>query len=517
MAPGPRSRLSLGDLLAEGAYGLRLLSGEEIAAGRPVAGAHVVEVEAPTRFLEPEWVMLTTGVRLRGSSGAQRDLVRELAAAGASGLGFGEGVVFKRVPSALVEAGREHGFPVFSVPYETAFRDIVHYIESSLASDEVGVFRRLTALQRYLVDALSGSEPERVMAERLGRFLDAAVVVVGADGAAEIVVGRAPVGDLCAGVAGRPAGLVEFATADGTPAVAAAIPAPDGATGGWLVVAGRAGRGLDRLVKPAAEAGAPLLAALARLGDVARAQEQAVRGALLEEALAPAEERGLTPLAARAAAFGLDFARPARIVVVRAGGDAETDLDRAARALGARLVEAGAPHLSTRRAGALTLLVQPDEDADLTAALGAVSTAHPALAIGVGRPVAAIAEARDSLRDAVLTAERAAATGDGAGRIVQFEDLDLGAFVVSEIGPERLRPKVAAPLAVLRGNPPLEEALVAYFAHDLDIVAAAKALHLHPNSIRYRLSRVEQLLGRPLRSPATIAELHIAMIAGHGS
>ena len=117
----------------------------------------------------------------------------------------------------------------------------------------------------------------------------------------------------------------------------------------------------------------------------------------------------------------------------------------------------------------------------------------------------------------MLTADRAAAGGDRAGRIVRFEDLDLGAFVVSEIGPERLGPKVAAPLAVLRGNPPLEEALIAYFAHDLDIVAAAKALHLHPNSIRYRLSRVEQLLGRSLRSPATIAELHIAMMAGHGS
>jgi len=203
--------------------------------------------------------------------------------------------------------------------------------------------------------------------------------------------------------------------------------------------------------------------------------------------------------------------------VVRAGADAEGDLDRAARALGARLVEAGAPHLATRRPGALTMLVQPDADADLTAALTSVAAAHPAVAIGVGRAVAAIAEARDSLRDAVLTADRAGASGDDAGRIVRFEDLDLGDFVVSEIGPERLRPKVAAPLAVLRGNPPLEEALTAYFAHDLDVVAAAKALHLHPNSIRYRLSRVEQLLGRSLRSPATIAELHIAMIAGHGS
>jgi purine catabolism regulatory family protein/PucR-like helix-turn-helix protein/diguanylate cyclase with GGDEF domain len=517
VAPGPRSRLALGDLLAEGAYGLRLLSGEEAAVGRGVAGAHVVEVEAPTRFLEPDWVMLTTGVRLRGSPAAQRDLVRELADAGVSALGFGEGVVVKRVPAALVEAGAEQGFPVFAVPYETPFRDIVHYIESSLASDEVGVFRRLTALQRYLVDALSGSEPERVMAERLGRFLDAAVVVVGADGAAEIVVGRPPVAELCAEVSGREPALVEIETA-ACDAVATPIAAPDDAPTRWLVLAGRRPGRLDRLVKPAAEAGAPLLAALARLGDVARAQEQAVRGALLEEALAPAEERGLTPLAARAAAFGVDFARPARIVVARAAADGEADLDRAARGLGARLVKAGAPHLATRRPRALTLLVQPEDDADLAAALAPVAADHPALAIGVGRAVVSIAEARDSLRDAALAAERAAAAGDRpGGRIVHFEDLDLGEFVVSEIGPERLRPKVAAPLAVLRGNPPLAEALTAYFEHDLDIVAAANALHLHPNSVRYRLSRVEQLIGRPLRSPATIAELHIAMIAGRGS
>jgi purine catabolism regulatory family protein/PucR-like helix-turn-helix protein/diguanylate cyclase with GGDEF domain len=512
VAPGPRSRLSLGDLLAEGAYGLRLLTGDDAAASRPVAGAHVVEVEAPTRFLEREWVMLTTGVRLRGRSAAQRDLVAELADAGVTALGFGEGVVFRRVPSALVEAGAHHGFPVFVVPYETPFREVVHYIESSLASDEVGVFRRLTALQRYLVDALSGSDPERVMAERLGRFLDASVVVVGPDGAAEIVVGRPPVDELCAGVAGRAAGLVEFATAGGTPAVAAPIPAPDDAPGGWLVVAGRAGPGLDRLVKPATEAGAPLLAALARLGDVARAQEQAVRGALLEEALAPAEERGLTPLAARAAAFGVDFARPARVVVVR--GAADGDLDRARRALGAGLLQAGAAHLASRRRGTLTLLVQPAEGDGLVDALRSVAAAHPALAIGVGRPVTGIAEARDSLRDAALAVERA---GDAAGRVVRFEDLGLGEFVVSEIGPDRLLPKVAGPLAILRGNPPLHEALAAYFEHDLDIVAAAKALHLHPNSVRYRLSRVEQLIGRSLRSPATIAELHIAMIADRDS
>jgi purine catabolism regulator len=68
-------------------------------------------------------------------------------------------------------------------------------------------------------------------------------------------------------------------------------------------------------------------------------------------------------------------------------------------------------------------------------------------------------------------------------------------------------------VSTLREHPPLHEALVAYFDHDLDVGATAAELHLHPNSLRYRLTRVEQLLGCSLKRPATIAELHIALLA----
>ena len=67
---------------------------------------------------------------------------------------------------------------------------------------------------------------------------------------------------------------------------------------------------IGKLAKPAAEATAPLLAAMARLSDVVRDQEQAVKAALLAEALEPAEAHDPLPLAARAAAFGLDFSSP---------------------------------------------------------------------------------------------------------------------------------------------------------------------------------------------------------------
>ena len=59
--------LRLADLFAEESFALELLSGGEATDEREVRGAHAVEVEAPARWLGRDWVMLTTGVRLRGN------------------------------------------------------------------------------------------------------------------------------------------------------------------------------------------------------------------------------------------------------------------------------------------------------------------------------------------------------------------------------------------------------------------------------------------------------------------
>src|SRR5919204_4296234 len=185
--------MHLADLLAEESFGLELLTG---GSGVPVRGAHAVEVDAPARWLAADWIMLTTGVRLRGNLEAQRALVPQLEEGGVSALGFGVGLGFKRVPPALVEVAEQHGFPVFAVPYETPFREIIHFIDSTLTSGDEHVFRRLTALQRYLVDALRTPQPERAMVDRLARFLDASVVLLSDDGTPELVAGKAPAEEL---------------------------------------------------------------------------------------------------------------------------------------------------------------------------------------------------------------------------------------------------------------------------------------------------------------------------------
>jgi PucR family transcriptional regulator, purine catabolism regulatory protein len=510
MADPSGHRLRLGDVLAEESFLLELLSGAPAADDRPVQGAHAVEFDTPARWLGRDWIMLTTGVRLRGSVEAQRALVPQLLDGGAAALGFGVGFGFKRVPPALVAVAREHDFPVFSVPYETPFRAIIRFVESALASGEEHVFRRLTALQRYLVDALRTPQPERAVVDRLARFLDASVVLLSAEGEPEIVAGRRPAAALLREVCAEPPGLLEL-DAGGWHAVATPVVEPaDQAPRRLLLASPRPGF-VNKLAKPAAEATAPLLAAMARLTDVVRDQEQAVKAALLAEALTPAEERDELPLAARAAAFGLDFSRPAQLVVIRGHpGRAPLDPGRVRRRLVAELEHAHVPHLAHQRAESVTALVQGG-DQEVRAALELVAGALPDVVIGVGRTVAAIGDAHHSLRDAELAADRAGLEHDR--RIMHFADFDLGTFLVSEVAPERLGPKVDEILSVLRDHAPLHEALTAYFAHDLDIAATAASLHMHRNSLRYRLARAEQLLGRSLKQPSTIAAVYIALVA----
>ena len=129
--------LTLGELLAMPGLGLALLSGFETAAQAPVAGAHSIEIEHPSQWLDEDWIMLTTGVRLRGSAQAQRELIDELTDAGCCALGLGVGVGFARVPSALVSQAQARGFPLFCVPLPTPFRAIVSAVQRALISAEI--------------------------------------------------------------------------------------------------------------------------------------------------------------------------------------------------------------------------------------------------------------------------------------------------------------------------------------------------------------------------------------------
>jgi purine catabolism regulator len=451
----------LGELVEQEDLGLALLSGED-ALGREIAGAHSIDVEDPTRFLERGWVMLTTGMRLKGNAAAQRELIGELEAGGIAALGIGIDLVFKKVPPALLEEAKARSYPVFTVPLQTPFRDIVGFINRSLLSSDLHTYQRLTAIQRHLVDGLHEPEPRKVIVERLAKMLDAGVVVV-TDGQTEIASGTIP--------DGIPARVEEREyDEDGWHVVT--VPAGPS----WLAVASRR---RSRVARSAAQAAVPLLAATERLDELQRDQERAVRSALLDEALDACGDA----VAARAASFGLTFETPARVAVIDGA-----------------IPELPVPHLVTRRHERTVALIQGDVRALLRDVRG-----------GVGRPVDSMAGVPLSFRDAELALERVAY--EPGARLLEYEDFDVCTLLLSEVPPDHIRAKVDELLAPIRANAGLYEALTEYFARDMDVTATAEAMHVHPNTLRYRLARIEKLLGRSLRQPATIAELTLALLA----
>nr|WP_282599948.1 PucR family transcriptional regulator ligand-binding domain-containing protein [Patulibacter sp. SYSU D01012] len=501
-------------MLEQHELGLEPLVLPDGAGDRRVSGVHAIETAQPARWLAPDWVMLTTGVRLVGDEAAQAALPAELAAAGVAALGFGVGLDFDAVPAPLLDAAADAGLPVLAVPLRTPFRDVEAAVHRALASSELRTLQRLSSLQRYLVDALHSVEPQRTVVRRLATVLEASVAVLAPDGRVEESAGALPPDGLPALLVDPVRGARDVATG-GWRGVATPVAAdPDDADDRWLVALAH-DRAPSRLTRAVLQAAAPLLAAVGRLDETLRAQDRALRRGLLEDLLAGTGDA--QEVAARAAACGVDLHAPVRALVLAPDGAADAGgrerLERrAARTLDGR----GARHLlGGHRGRVVVLLAGAGEDPD-DALLRELAV--DGAAVGVGRTGTGAATVRQSVEDAHVAADLAAA--DAAVPWRRYADVGLPALLVGEVPPDRMAPQVAAVLGALDRRPGGREAIRAYLDHELDVTAAAAALHLHPNSLRYRLSRLADALGSSLRDPTTIATLVLAFEAerraGHG-
>ncbi len=507
MRSGPE--FTLGDLLDHDELGLQLVVGGPRARERPVIGAHTIEVEHPTQWLDADWVMLTSGLALGGTS-TQRDLVAELDDAGiaALGLGLGVGADDATVPAGLLAEAARRDFPVFVVPLQTPFREVTGVVFRGVLSDELRAAGRLAAMHRFLVDALGEEAPRPAVLGRLAALLGATVAVLRGDGRVVLSTGALPGPRIARAVAGRAGATVGFEV-DWHEGVAVRTGDPWASAGdpdAWLVVAAREGQRLHPLTRAAAQATAPLLLAISRLEDDQRRRERAVRDATLDGLLTATDTHDLRVAAARALTDGVDVGRGVVVAVIApAAEDTVPALERAA----ARQRLAMLARVEPAAQRVVALLPAGAGDAPLAA------WAHAAGAgarVGVGRSVSDPAAIRHSLADAELAlAEAARRPPSATPPVVRYDDLDFAAVLAREIASERLAPKLDGWVEPLRSNTPVYETVVAYLDCELDVGRTARRLGVHPNSVRYRLARAQELLGAPVRAPRTIAALHLAL------
>lgn len=225
-------------------------------------------------------------------------------------------------------------------------------------------------------------------------------------------------------------------------------------------------------------------------------------------------------LVSRAAALGWDPAAAVRVVVgsppAADGGDAAEILGgtrRHATRLG-RSVLVGVQGsrlvlLLTEPRGRIAPDDRPREGAHPIASLVADFGPGPVV---VGPRAPNLAAAHVSARDA-LAGLRAAPGWPAAPRPVDAEDLLPERAVSGDPSALRLLVEsVVAPLEAAGGE--LLRTLAAYLEGGGALEACARALFVHPNTVRYRLRRVSELTGRSPSDPRDALVLRTALLAG---
>ncbi|WP_229402571.1 PucR family transcriptional regulator [Micromonospora okii] len=231
--------------------------------------------------------------------------------------------------------------------------------------------------------------------------------------------------------------------------------------------------------------------------------------ARLQALLVDALLRGDSPdvLASRAAALGWSDAPPVAVAVGRSpGGEVAAVLHtvyRLARRIDVEVI--GGVHGDR-------LVIVLGGAADPVAAAGKLLPAFGDGPVVVGPAVPSLDEATDSAR-AALAGFRAAPAWPTAPRPVSAGGLlPERALAGDAEARRRLRHDVYAVLARAHGE--LLETLDAFFAAGGTLESAARALFVHPNTVRYRLRRIAEVTGFSPLVPRDAFALQVALTVG---
>jgi len=502
--------MTLGDLLDRPEYRqIKLCTGGPASLTRRLRGIHSTEYERPSEWVEPEWVVLSLGVRLRRNPQAQRALIAELDDAGVTALGLGLGSAFEAVPRAILDEAGRRGFPVFTIPIDTSFRDMIRDVYQGLLSEDARGYQRLVAMQHHLLDALDDDHPQETVLERLGSLVHATVAVVRRGGQVERATAPLPAEAIWREVECRPSTVMEFSV-EGWRVASVPITSAGASTPRWLIAAVRREGFRTTMTKSALQITAPLLGAMSRLDEVVRRQEREVKASVLAGLAQPSSPADLPAMAARASAFGITFSEPSRVAVFARASPAD-GANGVSGSLAAALEGSGISHLLMDDAERTVVLLQGAPSVIDSSLETCMRDIEDGVVMATGRLAEGPEQVSDSLADATLGVARAGRMPEN--RVLRYEDFDLDAVLLSEVPFDRISSKVNGILEALDSHPPLRATLEAYFDHDLDVGRTAAALFLHPNSMRHRLGRIEELLGRSLRSPSTISMLNLALLA----
>ncbi|TDE96084.1 PucR family transcriptional regulator [Occultella glacieicola] len=520
--------MRLRDLLDAEDLDLRLLVGDESALAAPVNAVYTTDLIDPGRYLSGGELVIS-GLMWRQDPADSETFVATIRAAGAVALAAGT-AHFGPVPADVAEACARHGLVLFEVPPPVSFASLTEYVVGRVGTERGDrLAARLDRQRRLLLALAHGQTVSDLLAQVRAETGLACRVLT-------------PTGRQLAGPDETlPDEALERITLAylRDPRLPAVVPAvsrparPGDAVGPWSIFAS-AGALADRLTTSLVlvEGAWPTwpedhldtitqLCAAVGLDEARRAPVRQVARTLADGVFSLVAQGHGTGAEAHALLeqCGVDPTEPfvALVAGPAAGappGATGAILDDVVAHLGRGAVGSVGPD------GVAPALV-PAADVDAVERVrAAAARLSPGLGarrfcVGVSARTtdAAVAGALDEARHALALARLRPNPVEVVTAAEVTSHIGLLAAVPDEVR-RAFSARVLGALAAHRDahrDPSLEETLVAFLEHDGSWTRTAGALHLHVNTVRYRIARVEELTGRDLSRFADRVDVFLAL------
>lgn len=473
---------------------------------RQVSWAHVCELPDPTEYLAHGELLMTVGFTIPEGPSAQKAYIERLAEAGLSGLLIAEQMYAPDLSAELTSAADRLSLPVLLTAYSVPFTAISRMVaEANRGAEHQRLMQavRVYETARLAVGNASGSE----LMTQLGDVAGCDLFVLDPEGGRDLLANTPPapkeiVGALTEEMARRsePMPAVLRLRTGTRPAMALFVPASRPAA----MVA------VPRMAEP------PDLSVLRHIATIAALEVEKLtadyerKRRLGAELLAALIDSRIAADSATHLLSERNLAEEPRLLACCAGdGGAGEHSD-----LHLRLENRGIPHLLLRRTPVLTALLPATAEA-IEAFREEIDPAFP---IGLSDPIGTVSRAPDAYREAMWALQSARTAGKSAARY--GEDAALSPFLPRSLSESRrIVEHVLGPILTYDAThgSQLVTSLKAWLSHDRSWQRAADSLHVHKQTLVYRMRRVEELTGRRLDRSKDLAELWLAFQAAEAS
>ncbi|MGD0555406.1 MAG: PucR family transcriptional regulator ligand-binding domain-containing protein [Streptosporangiaceae bacterium] len=493
----------------------------------PVRWVHAMELTDVGSLLRGGELVLSTGIALPDDPAGLAAYVRELTAAGVSGLAIELGRRYvTELPEPLVTAAENAGLPVVAFEHEIPFVEITEAVHSRIIDESLAELRAAETIHQTFTELSVAGAPTEQIVQAAARLAGRPVIL--ADLSHRVLAcAAADVGGVLDGFADR--ARIAIST----------ITTRTGLSGNWLITTvGARGEDWGRLflcdgsADPAdmvlVERAATTLALGRLLTRQAESLERQAHRTLITTLLSTSQGDA-SEAEARARALGVPVTGRQLVSAVVRVPDSGPGLsahvavlaaaETVAQACRAASVPALVGSLDDVRAGALlSLPSDSDADAVLDSVAGAVAAQlDSSFVIGAGPVVTTLREARQSMIDAREVADVAFRDPDGRPWY-RLPDLRLRGLLHLLRDDARLQAFAERELGALLSydathGTDLVTTLSLFLSCGGNKAAAAQRAHLARPTFYQRLRLISRLLDVDLDDSESRTSLHVALLA----